>query len=161
MKSAKVFMIIIMCAILIPELNCSRTEREVGEESEHAQAEEGEHSSRESGEHASREAGEHAQGEESGIRYTLSETCEEVRKGVQLHLIYDQSTSTFIGTIKNTSNETAKSVRIEVHLSNKVELGPTTPVDLAPGIESDVNLSAEGQSFEWWTAHAEVGNSEH
>lgn len=41
------------------------------------------------------------------------------------------------------------------------ELGPTEPISLEPGKKADVKLSAEGQSFEWWKAHAEVGESEH
>ena len=175
MKSAKPLMIIIsvlLIPMLIFSISCAQKEQGLGEEGEHAPGEAAEHASREAGEHAeggegehaSREAGEHArgeEGEESGIRYTLSETCEEVRKGVQLHLTFDQSSSTFIGTINNISNETAKRVRVEVHLSNEVELGPTEPVDLAPGKQVNVKLSAEGQSFTWWTAHAESGSSEH
>ena len=30
------------------------------------------------------------EGEESGTRYTQNETCDEVRKGVQLNLKYDE-----------------------------------------------------------------------
>jgi len=173
-------MIIIICVLLIPillfSINCDQKEKGNEEEDEHAKSEAGEHAKSEAGEHASREAGEHGEGEEgehaeggehgeegeeSGIRYTISETCEEVRKGVQLHLTYDKSSSTFIGTIKNISNETVKRVRVEVHLSNQKELGPTEPVDLAPGKQANVKLSAEDQSFIWWTAHAEAGSSEH
>lgn len=188
MKSAKLFVIIIMCVLLIPillfSINCSQKENGGGAEDEQASAKvgeqaregEGEHASRESGEHeregertregegehASGESGEHSgEGEESGTRYTISQTCDEVRKGVQLHLKYDKSTSTFVGTIKNVSKETAKRVRVEVHLSNKVELGPTKALDLAPGKQVNVKLAAEGQSFTWWSAHAESGSSEH
>ena len=149
-----------MCILLIPillfSISCAQKEQGLSEEGEHALGEAAEHVPEEAGEHARGE-----EGEESGIRYTLSETCEEVRKGVWLHLTFDQSSSTFIGTIKNVSNETAKRVRVEVHLSNKVELGPTKPVDLAPGIQVNIKLSAEDQSFTWWTSHAEVGSSEH
>ena len=52
--------------------------------------------------------------------------------------------------------KTVSRVRIEVHLSNGNELGPTAPIDLAPGKKVDVGLSAEGQSFDWWKAHAEA-----
>ena len=175
MKTAKLFGIITMCILLIPVLLFGCAGEEQGsEESEHALRESAEHAPGETAEHAAREAGEHAQGEErehgishseegeeSGIRYAMSETCNEVRKGVQLILRYDTSSSAFIGTVKNISNETVKRVRVEVHLSNKAELGPTKQVDLAPGEQVDVNLSAEGHSFEWWSAHAESGSSEH
>ncbi len=85
----------------------------------------------------------------------------EVRKGIQLTLKYDKSTSTFVGTTKNISNKTVRRERVEVHLSNGVELGPTKAIDLAPGKQVEVKLSAEGQSFTWWSAHAESGSSEH
>lgn len=100
------------------------------------------------------------EGEESGTRYSQSETCDEVRKGVQLILKYDELSSAFIGTIKNVSKKLAKKVRIEVHLSNGVELGPTKPINLKPGNQSQVTLSAKDQSFTWWSAHAESGSSE-
>ncbi len=49
------------------------------------------------------------------------------------------------------------SVRVEVHLSNGIELGPTTPVDLAPGQMASVTLPASDQPFDTWNPHAEVG----
>ena len=55
-------------------------------------------------------------------------------------------------------------VRVEVHLSNGTELGPTTPGDLAPGEMIPVNLQATDEPFTGWTAHPEVGGggeSEH
>jgi len=51
-------------------------------------------------------------------------------------------------------------VRIEVHLSNGVELGPTTPVDMAPGQVLAVNLPATVEPFTGWAPHAEVGSGE-
>ena len=48
-------------------------------------------------------------------------------------------------------------VTVEVHLSNGTELGPTERNDLAPGEKIAVKLSAEGQDFDWWKAHAESG----
>ena len=40
---------------------------------------------------------------------------------------------------------------------NGAELGPTTPVNVAPGETIDIRLPAAGQSFETWSTHAEVG----
>ena len=47
-----------------------------------------------------------------------------------------------------------------MHLSNETELGPTTPVDMAPGEALPVNLPATQASFTGWIAHAEVGGGE-
>ncbi len=99
--------------------------------------------------------------EESGRQYALDETYDMVRNGVRLLLSYDKGDSVFSGHVENTTNETKPTVRVEVHLSNGTELGPTTPVDLAPGASTNIELSAEGQIFEWWKAHPETGSEEH
>jgi len=150
MKTAKPGVLVIMSSLLIFLLllgiSCARQEEVNEEERVQVQVEENVPVE---------------EGEESGILYTQDEELEEVRRGVKLHLTYDKSSSTFIGTMTNISEKPATRARVEVHLSNKVELGPTTPVDLAPGEQADVKLSAEGQSFTEWSAHAEVGSSEH
>lgn len=94
--------------------------------------------------------------EEPDIRLALTDTFDTVRKGVRLILSYDKASSSFIVTVENVSSEKVHAVRVEVHLSNAVELGPTTPEDLAPGGKSNIKLSATGQSFTWWKAHAET-----
>lgn len=99
--------------------------------------------------------------EESGIELALDETYDKVRKNARLILSYDEQSRTFKGTVENTTDETLKQVRVEVHLSNGKELGPTTPVDLAPGEKIDVQLTTESKDFDKWTAHPEVGKSEH
>lgn len=104
---------------------------------------------------------EEAGDEESGHESTKSETYDRVRKGVQLIISYDAQSNSFIGTVENTESETLKQVRVEVHLSNGIELGPTAPVDLRPGEKRNVELTATSRSFNKWSAHAEVGASEH
>ena len=99
-------------------------------------------------------------GEESGTRLTLTQTYDTVRGGARLILSYDQAAKAFIGTVENTTDATLDRVRVEVHLSNGVELGPTTPQDLAPGEQMAVRLDAAGQNFTGWTPHAEVGGGE-
>ena len=59
--------------------------------------------------------------------------------------------------MENTTDGILDAVRIEVHLSNGSELGPTTPTDMAPGEVIAINLPATPASFTGWTAHAEVG----
>lgn len=62
--------------------------------------------------------------------------------------------------MENTTGSALNNVRIEVHLSNRTELGPTTPVDMAPGEVLSMNLPASQASFTGWLAHAEVGGGE-
>ncbi len=95
--------------------------------------------------------------EESGQQFTINETYDNVRNGARLILNYDPNTSAFVGTVENTTNQTLSQVRVEVHLSNGTELGPTTPRDLAPGEKMDVTLDATGENFSTWVAHPEVG----
>ena len=101
------------------------------------------------------ESGEHS--EESGTQFARSEAYDEVRAGARLILSYDSAANAFTGTVENTTVATLSRVRVEVHLSNGTELGPTTPVDLAPGQAVDVTLEATEEPFTSWSAHPEVG----
>ena len=60
---------------------------------------------------------------------------------------------------ENTTDNNLKEVRVEAHLSNGIELGPTTPTDLNPGERIDISLKATSKDFNGWTAHPEVGES--
>ncbi len=100
-------------------------------------------------------------GEESGTALSLNETYDSVRNDVRLVMSYDAEDNSFNGTVKNTTDETLRAVRVEVHLSNGKELGPTTPVDLGPGMEREVKLVATSKDFDAWTPHPEVGVGEH
>lgn len=132
-----------------PSTEPDRTERR-----EH----EGEHDSGE--EHDS--GGEHGEESgESGIRYGISETASEIRNGIELILRFDASAGGFVGTLTNTGGEPVSQVRVEVHLIEGPELGPTPRITLAPGETSPVRLEAGGRSFETWTAHVEIGEGEH
>ena len=97
-------------------------------------------------------------GEEgSGATLALDETFDTVRSGTRLILSYDATGNSFKGTVENTTDDVLDRVRIEVHLSNGTELGPTTPTDMTPGEVAAINLPATQASFTGWTAHAEVG----
>ena len=101
------------------------------------------------------------EGEESGTELALNESYDAVRNGARLILAYDAQSNSFNGTVANTTDKTLKRVRVEVHLSNGKELGPTTPGDLGPGERRDVRLKATDKGFDGWTAHPEVGIGEH
>ena len=126
-------------------------------ESDSGESESGEHG----GNSESGESGEGPEsgegGEESGAQYMPGDTYDEVRAGARLVLSYDSAANTFTGTVENTTWATLSRVRVEVHLSNGTELGPTTPVDLAPGQSVGVTLPATSQPFTSWSAHPEVG----
>ena len=100
-----------------------------------------------------------ATGEEGSGANTLAlnETFDMVRSGARLILNYDAASNAFIGTVENTTNNVLDRVRIEVHLTNGTELGPTTPINLAPGEVAMVILPARAAAFDGWVAHAEVG----
>ena len=79
--------------------------------------------------------------EESSTEYALDESYDTVRNGARLVLNYDKQSNSFKGFVENTTDSTLKQVRVEVHLSNGTELGPTD------------------KSFDGWSAHPEVGES--
>ena len=109
------------------------------------------------GESGSESAG--AGGEEgSGANaLALHETLDAVRSGARLILKYDAPSNSFKGTVENMTNGILDRVRIEVHLSNGTELGPTTPTEMAVGEVIAINIPATPPAFTGWTAHAEVG----
>jgi len=108
------------------------------------------------------DGGEHGgEGEESATQLGLNETYDNVRNGARLILTFDAQSNSFGGTVENTTDRTLKQVRVEVHLSNGRELGPTTPADLQPGTKRDVKLTATSKDFDGWSAHPEVGIGEH
>ncbi len=99
------------------------------------------------------------QGEESGTQFSREGKFDEIRAGARLILSYDAPSNTFIGTIENTTERSLPRVRVEVHLSNGIELGPTVPVDLSLGESARVSLPASERTFTSWSAHAEVGGN--
>ncbi len=128
-------------------------QHEAGEGHEHPEGEEG-HS------HSGEDAHTH-EGEESAMMLGLDETYEEVRKGVRLTLSYNTETSSFTGTVENTTQDALPQVSAGVQLSNGRELGPTTPVDLAAGESQSIELDAAGETFDSWSAHSEMGSGGH
>ena len=119
-------------------------------------------SERGGGEHGSggegSESGASGSEEASGATLAPEETFDAVRCGARLVLNYDAGSNAFVGTVENTTNNVLSQVRIEVHLSNGTELGPTTPMDMAPGAVATVNLPSTQAPFTGWIAHAEVGS---
>jgi len=96
------------------------------------------------------------EGEESGVYIGRNEPWDAVRRGAHLILSFDETAGAFVGTVRNTTKEPLCAVRVEVHLHEGSELGPTEKRDLRPGETMNVELSAEGESFESWTTHPEV-----
>ena len=111
------------------------------------------------GEGSSSESGVSGSEESIGANLALDETFDVVRAGARLILNYDAAGNSFVGTVENTTGNVLSQVRVEVHLSNGTELGPTNPVDLAPGQVLEINLPATEASFTGWIAHVEVGGN--
>ncbi len=123
----------------------------------------GEHGREGGGEHGREGGGEHGRegGEESGTEFGLDDGYDNTRNGARLVLRYKRDSNSFVGTVQNTTKTTLERVRVEVHLSNGKELGPTIPKNLAAGERIDVELMATSKNFEKWSAHPEVGSGEH
>lgn len=100
------------------------------------------------------------EGEEDGIAIAKSEKFTQTKNGVNLILAYNEKESAFMGSVENVTEKSLSKVRVEIHLSNGKELGPTTPVELAPGEIRKIKLNATGEKFKSWNTHAEVGSSE-
>ena len=108
------------------------------------------HEGRERGEHRGREGREgregRKRGEEGKTRMAKGAKHDHVyRNGARLVLEYNPNTEAFIGFVTNTTRKALSQVRVEIHLSNGLELGPTKRIDLQPGKTTPVELSAFGQ----------------
>ena len=94
----------------------------------------GEHrttSSEGAGEHggSGSEGTEGGSGGDSAVRsganaLALDEIYDVTRNGARLILRYDAAANQFVGAVENKTNATLTRVRVEIHLSNGVELGP-------------------------------------
>lgn len=130
--------------------------REGGEEGGGEHGEGGEHE----GDHEHSGVGEGGghgeEGEESGEYIGRTQSRDAMRGGIRLTLLFDEAQNAFTGTVENTTRTTICDVRVEVHLSNGTELGPTERMDLDPGESAATLLSSEGEAFERWTAHPET-----
>ena len=100
-------------------------------------------------------------GEEGKNRIAKSAKHNKVyRNGARLTLEYNQATQAFVGHLQNTTKKSLSQVRVEIHLSNGLELGPTKRIDLEPGTTIPVELSALDQQFTHWVTHPEAGVEE-
>ncbi|NER13585.1 hypothetical protein GWK08_09065 [Leptobacterium flavescens] len=141
----------VLIAMSFTFLYCENTDAQEKREKEHTE---------QRGEHR-RDRGESREGEEDGTQLRLNETYKVSKRGVRLILSYDKKSNSFLGSVENVSRKLIKKVRVEVHLSNGTELGPTIPVDLKPKMKKEIVLKATKASFKTWSTHAEIGNSEH
>lgn len=112
------------------------------------------------GEHASGEASERGGEGSSTAALGPDDTYDETRNGARLILSYDAASNAFTGTVENTTDRVLTRARVEIHLSNGTELGPTTPTDLAPGQVLQIRLASTEAPFLSWTTHAEIGSGE-
>ena len=77
--------------------------------------------------------------------------------GARLVLEFDPATQVFVGSVTNSTARTLPQVRVEVHLDNGTELGPTRRIDVSPGETVPVELGAFGNEFSAWVSHPEAG----
>ncbi|QQE12274.1 hypothetical protein JD969_02025 [Planctomycetota bacterium] len=99
-------------------------------------------------------------GEESQTKFGKYQKCDMTRQGARLVLAYEPTSQSFKGMVVNVSKKVLKDVRVEVHLSNGKELGPTERKDLKPGEKMAVELAANSERFNWWVTHPENGTEE-
>ncbi len=147
----------VVVALMLVVVGCGDSESSVGG---HVGSENSERSGESGSNEHRRDVESGGEGEESGTEYGLGDKYDEGRAGARLMLSYDSDSNTFTGTVENTTGSKLSRVRVEVHLSNGIELGPTTPVDLAAGESADVMLRGSSLAFETWRAHPEVGRGD-
>ncbi len=108
------------------------------------------------------EGGEHGgraeTGEEGGAYVPkMTKQNELFANGAHLVLEFNFGTQVFVGSVTNTTGTTLPEVRVEVHLDNGAELGPTRRIDVQPGQTIPVELGTFGNEFSSWVSHPEAG----
>ena len=104
---------------------------------------------------------EKGEGEEGGTEFKKTDTYNVTKKGVQLVLKYNNATNSFIGFMQNKTSKSIERARVEIHLSNGTELGPTKPMTLQPNQKQEIVIKATEKGFTTWFTHAEAGSNEH
>ena len=101
---------------------------------------------------------------EGGVQFARDETATDVRQGVELTVNFDAARGVFTYALKNTTTATVSQVRVEIHLSNGCEIGPTPNVDLAAGETKTAELDPREESepecqqdFTTFSIHVELG----
>ena len=90
----------------------------------------------------------------------LNQIYDVTRNGARLVMRYDEANNRFMGKVVNMTNATLTRARVEIHLSNGLELGPTNPTDIPPGYQMSVIMPATDQPFDNWAPHVEFGMGE-
>ena len=113
----------------------------------------------EGGEHGGRERGGRGEGGEDGSTYLakMAKQNKLFANGARLALQFNPNTQVFVGSVTNTTARTLSQVRVEIHLDNGTELGPTKRTDVGPGETIPVELGAFGHEFTSWISHPEAG----
>ena len=101
------------------------------------------------------------EGEEGGADYKINEIYNVTKKGIQLLLKYNKTTNEFKGFIQNKTSKSIERARVEIHLSNGIELGPTIPMTLKSRQKKEIIIKATEKGFSSWSTHVEVGSNEH
>ena len=105
------------------------------------------------------ERGEAGQDDEEASSYLpkMMKQDKVFANGARLVLQFNPRTQVFVGSVANTTARTLSQVRVEIHLDNGTELGPTKRTDVRPGQTIPVELGAFGNSFSSWVSHPEAG----
>ena len=116
---------------------------------------------RDGGEHEEADGEEHGEeGEESGVYIARTASWSETRNDAWLQLSFNSASNSFVGRVSNTGNAPLCDVRVEVHLSTGIELGPTERAGVPYGGSINVTLPSGGEEFTTWTAHPEMSPCE-
>jgi hypothetical protein len=98
--------------------------------------------------------------------WNRAEVAIEVRSGVELTLVFDETTLEFRGMMVNkNATATATNARVEVHTFDPngvamFEYGPSTPTDILAGDSLLVVLPAQSAgNFTTFSMHSEIGTT--
>ncbi len=98
------------------------------------------------------------EGSEGSPPIPITEPYSGTFQNQKFEFAYDATTRAFRGTVENPTGLTICQSRTEIHASagnQVIELGPTIPVDLAPGDIIKIVMSAPGHALDTYVLHPE------
>ncbi len=85
-----------------------------------------------------------------------TDVYDDTISGVHVMVKYMLDDKYFYGSLENVGDELVKGIKVGMHLSNGMDLGPTHGLDLVPGKAGSVVIDADIKEWEKWAVYVEL-----
>lgn len=89
-----------------------------------------------------------------------TDVYDDTISGVHVMVKYMLDDKYFYGSLENVGDEHVVGLKLGMHLSNGMDLGPSHGADLEPGKAGSVVIDADIKEWEKWAVYVEIGDAE-